>query len=488
MLEIMDKKEILALVNTVVAARRDKELTRQEKDLVLGAWSGETYEQIAEKNGKSVGYMRIQASKIWDLLSEEMEELGEKQKINKKNFRVVFGRKAKDIFQKRENSLLIESNSSLKMLVTNSVSIFNDSNCYSAENSVNLLKGDSQSLSSNVLESPSGPLAIGSRFYVERPPLELSCCQEILQPRALIRVKAAKQMGKTSLLNKILNFSNQQAYNTLYLDLNLANFKNLTNSEKFLKWFAATVGYELGQLNKIDEYWDELLGGKMSCDSYFKNCLLKELERPLVLAIDNIDALFERDDLGEEFLQLLRSWHQQGSSKSELLSKLRLILAYSTEADQIPDINQSPFNIGIGYTLPEFTVSQVQELVESHSLPWSNSEIEALMKLLGGHPYLIRLALYELAEKDEELSTFLQTAPTVEGLYSNHLRRHLRSLEKQENLLLAWKKVLETDSPVELPELERFKLDSMGLIHLKEQRATIRCQLYRQYFQTNLSD
>jgi hypothetical protein len=39
---------------------------------------------------------------------------------------------------------------------------------------------------------------------VERPPVEANCYQEIVKPGALIRVKAPRQMGKTSLMQRIL--------------------------------------------------------------------------------------------------------------------------------------------------------------------------------------------------------------------------------------------------------------------------------------------
>ena len=47
------------------------------------------------------------------------------------------------------------------------------------------------------------PVAFDSPFYVERPPIESDCCQQILQPGALIRIKAPEKMGKTLSENTI---------------------------------------------------------------------------------------------------------------------------------------------------------------------------------------------------------------------------------------------------------------------------------------------
>jgi hypothetical protein len=53
-------------------------------------------------------------------------------------------------------------------------------------------------------ELPSGQVRLASAFYVERVPYEAQCYKEILQPGALIRIKAPRQMGKTSLMARIL--------------------------------------------------------------------------------------------------------------------------------------------------------------------------------------------------------------------------------------------------------------------------------------------
>jgi hypothetical protein len=49
------------------------------------------------------------------------------------------------------------------------------------------------------LEEPEGQVPLESAFYVERPPIESDCYETIIRPGALIRVKAPRQMGKSSL-------------------------------------------------------------------------------------------------------------------------------------------------------------------------------------------------------------------------------------------------------------------------------------------------
>jgi transcriptional regulator with XRE-family HTH domain len=60
-----------------------------------------------------------------------------------------------------------------------------------------------------------GQVPLNSPFYVERPPIEWLCYETILQPGALIRIKAPKQMGKTSLMAKILASAKAQGLHTV---------------------------------------------------------------------------------------------------------------------------------------------------------------------------------------------------------------------------------------------------------------------------------
>jgi hypothetical protein len=63
------------------------------------------------------------------------------------------------------------------------------------------------------------PVSFDSPFYVERPPIEFDCYNEIEEPGALIRIKALRQMGKTSLTNRILAHARSQNYQTVRLNL-----------------------------------------------------------------------------------------------------------------------------------------------------------------------------------------------------------------------------------------------------------------------------
>lgn len=330
------------------------------------------------------------------------------------------------------------------------------------------------------LEAPDGIVPLKSHFYMERY-LESSCYQEVVKPGSLISIKAPHQMGKKSLMARVINHVKSKNYATVSLNLQLADEKAKADLDIFLKWFTASVGKHLKLPNKFADYWDdEIFGSKDNCTAYFEEYLLAETSAPLVLVLSEVDSLFAYPETATNFFALLRAWHEEANN-FDIWQKLRLVLVHSTEPYIEFNRNQSPFNVGLPIKLTEFNSTQVESLANLHGLNWRHEEIEKIMSMLGGHPYLIRVALYCIARGDTSLEAFLQTAPTEEGYYSKHLLRQLWSLEQQPQLKEAMKKVISSDKPVRLDSVAAFKLYSMGLVKQVGNDVQPRCDLYKLY-------
>ena len=294
-------------------------------------------------------------------------------------------------------------------------------------------------------------------------------------------------MGKTSLMARILHRSSQLGYATVPLSFQLADSQIFTDLERFLRWFCANVALQLEFPDCLGEYWNSIFGAKVACKAYFERYLLANLHCPLALGLDEVDVVFRYPELAADFFGLLRAWHEEAKNR-EIWKKLRLVVVHSTEIYVPMDINQSPFNVGLPIELSEFNGSHVLELARRHGLAWGQKEVEQLMAMVGGHPYLVRLALYHIARQEMTLVELLETAPTDAGLYSDHLRRHLWNLHQHSDLAGAVKKVVEADSAVQLESMQGFKLHSMGLVQLQGNLVTPRCNLYRKYFQIRLGN
>jgi len=337
-------------------------------------------------------------------------------------------------------------------------------------------------------ELPGGQVELTSGFYIDRPPIESRCYETIAQPGALIRIKAPRQMGKTSLMARILHHAEQQGSRTVALSFQLANRKIFANSDTFLQWFCASIGQELGMLEQLPKCWQlaDLIGSNQCCKAYFEQYLLSESSRPLTLGLDESDRLFESPEIADDFFGLLRALHEE-AKRRDIWKKLRLIVVHSTEVYIPMDVNKSPFNVGLPIDLPEFNSQQVQDLAKRHGLNWSDGEVVELMGLVGGHPYLVRLAMYRISRQDVSFNQLVKLPPTEAGIYSDHLRRHLWNLEKYSELMEAMREVLTVSQPVRLRSELGFKLNSMGLVKLEGNNYIPRCRLYEEYFRDRLN-
>lgn len=146
----MNIEEALTIIDEIMQPGK---LTTLQELIFRKCWEGKTYQEIAKNYDYDPNYLRAIGSHIWQLISEAYQE-----DVSKQNFRDV-----------------LKANLPKKILKP-----FN-------------------------VEFPDGIIPINSYFYIDRPPLEKDCAQEILSPGSLLCIKAGQKMGKTSLLNRTLN-------------------------------------------------------------------------------------------------------------------------------------------------------------------------------------------------------------------------------------------------------------------------------------------
>jgi len=102
---------------------------------------------------------------------------------------------------------------------------------------------------------------------------------------------------------------------------------------------------ELELESRVDEFWSAPLGNSQRCTRYFDRYLLKQVDAPIVLAMDEVETVFDTE-FRSDFFGMLRSWHNRRHAATGW-RRLDLALVTSTEPYQlIENLNQSPFNVG----------------------------------------------------------------------------------------------------------------------------------------------
>jgi len=169
------------------------------------------------------------------------------------------------------------------------------------------------------------------------------------------------------------------------------------------------------------------------------------------------------------------------------LEWLNLVLAYSTEASMfIKNQHQSPFNVGEKFDLGDFDLAQLQLLNARHGSPiQSQEELDGFMQLLGGHPFLVRKALYELVAWQRTPAQIFSTSTDDDGPFGDHLRFYMLAFRESPDLCGAMRAVL--DGAPCPDDLSFYRLRSAGLVRGPDRlHATARCGLYSKYFGAHL--
>jgi len=337
------------------------------------------------------------------------------------------------------------------------------------------------------LELPEGPVRLNSEFYIERSRMESDCYQQILERGSMIRIKAPNLMGKTSLLYRIMERAKTNDYQLVRLDFKVAEKEIFSDINKFIKWFGLNISEQLKLESNIDKYLQAGGGILVNCKKYFQYEVLEAIDSPLVLALEEIDCIFCYKEISEDFFSMLRSWFEE-TRRTEIWENLRMVLLYSTNVYVKLPYNQSPFNVGFEVELTEFSQQNILDLARRHQLYWGTDEVAALMGMVGGYPYLVRKALYDLNNSNLSLADILEKAATNEGIYAKHLQRQWADVQNYSELKAALKQVVSADSALPLESVLEFKLLSMGLVKQNQHSITPSCRLYGDYFAEKFRD
>ncbi|MGC1306298.1 MAG: AAA-like domain-containing protein [Phormidesmis sp.] len=435
-------EDAIKIANQAAMNQGDRTLTDVEILVLRGVWERLEYDQIAARGGYATSYLSQDvAPKLWKLLSAALGE-----KVKKSNFKTVIAQQAKF----------------------------------------------SNSADTKSPFFPRRPLSatapISRQYYIQRPSIEQLFYETLLQPGALVRLKAPRFMGKSTLVSQVLSRIEQDNYQVVMLSLEMADRAvHFNDLNRFLRWLCINIGRGLGQENRLGDYWEaEDMGAKVSCTAYLEDYLLAQDRRPLVLCLDDVDLLFPHPQIYEDFFGLLRSWHEKARTR-EAWAKLRLVIVHSTDVYIRLQMHQSPFNVGQPITLPDFGSEQVMQMAELYKIKIESTELQAIMDLIGGHPALLK-QLFNHLKKYPTVSVqqLLAESTTESSLFISHLREQLLTLQTTPALAQAFRAAIASEQPIALPPLPVYQLQSMGLIKLSGNQVEPRCQLYQKYFKERL--
>jgi AAA-like domain len=430
---------ILIKVNGLIAPDR---LSYVQEIVFLRSCEGKRYREMAIESGYDYDYIKEVGFQLWKTLSQILG-----RKVTKKNVRLLLAELPEPILLDLPMATL--------------------------------------SRHPTTIEFPSSPLSVDSGLYVQRSALELLAYREILKPGGLLRIKAPRQTGKTSLVLRIAAYAESQGLLPVLLDLQSADRRVFENLNSFLRWLCIHVSRQVNLEPQLDKYWDEESGSKISCNLYFQMFLLEQVKQPIVLIFDEITPLFEYPELAKDILPLFRIWHELAAQQTSW-QNLRLIIVHNIEIYVPLKVNQSPFNVGVPIELDAFNLQQTTRLAQCYQLNFlGESELNQLNDLVGGNPYYLQLAFYWL-RNDLPIEKLLKEAATESGIYRQDLHRQWDRLQQSPSLLYSLREIINNSDLTTLEIITAYRLESLGLIKRNGNQAEISCPLYQLYFEDRL--
>lgn len=329
-----------------------------------------------------------------------------------------------------------------------------------------------------VLEAPEGTMAADSLYYIERTADKIVKDEQKAHSYTLT-IKGPRQIGKSSLLGKVMADANRQSKPSAFIDFQNFGRIDAMPPDDLFKQFAFLIEEALDFESQIDSYWNVPLTSANKCTRFLEKRILKACGQDgFLLALDEADHLLG-SPICSDFFGMLRSWHNSGSLKPAWQGFSLAMVISSEPAMLIDDLTQSPFNVGAVVELEDFTLKEIGAMNIAHGNSISEQQVTQLFDLLSGHPYLSRRALYGLCQGRYTFDAMLTEAESESGPFGDHLRALLTRIGLRKDLKNHLKTVLRTGR---CDDRERHRLISGGLIVDKAGRLQARNKLYDRYF------
>lgn len=336
------------------------------------------------------------------------------------------------------------------------------------------------------IEPPQGTMRSDSKFYIDRA-ADKECWKYLTGSYAVtLFVQAPRQMGKSSLMRRMIDRAERELKKkTAFIDFQEfpKQYFNDTSEEIFLIELCLMIGRTLGVDEAIDWYWQGRGTNIVKCGLYLAKHVIPALNEPFILAMDEVDRLLP-SPFRDNFLGMLRVWHNKRAF-DESFRKMSLFLSSSTEASLlIANHDQSPFNVADRIVLEDFTRAEVAELNRRHKSPLNQSQMDDLMALIGGHPYLTRVALYQVVTGKVSVAELLTKATEDSGPFGDHLQYQLLLISERPELKQVLTQLYHTRTMEENHAFHYLK--GIGLIKKVGSQIVFRNHLCELYFKNYL--
>jgi len=307
-------------------------------------------------------------------------------------------------------------------------------------------------------------------------------------------VLTTRQMGKSSLMIRTARRLKTEGVQTAIIDLT-----EMGTSEPDT-WYLDLITELVDELDIAtdpEEWWQERssLGYTRRFNNFLRDVILTEISDQIVIFIDEIDTTL-RLSFSDDFFAAIRAIYNGRASEPAFARLSFILFGVASPSDLIKDHSRTPFNIGYGIKLVDFTqddASVLQERLETLYPGQGETIFSHIHRWTGGHPYLTQKICRAVADSEEVAWSAEKIDRLVENLFLTDKARRETNLQfvqdsfnenpQKRHILTLYRQIYEEKEIVEderSPIQNQLKL--AGLVRTENGILKVRCEIYRRVF------
>lgn len=337
-----------------------------------------------------------------------------------------------------------------------------------------------------------GTLRLDSPSYVKRP------ADEELFSLALAGefcyVLTARQMGKSSLMVRTANQLKEQGVSTAIIDLTKIGTVGV---DQWYLGLLIRLRVEL-KLSLDPEVWWQAhawLGRVQRFTDFLREVVLTKIKGQVVIFIDEIDTTLKLD-FTDDFFAAIRAVYNARADDPEFKRLTFVLLGVATPADLIKDRARTPFNIGQGIALQEFSQADagvLQAGLEAMYPGQGEVIFRRIYHWTSGHPYLTQKLCATAVDTEADTWDDKQVDRLVEQLFLleqarretnlQFIRDGIQTSPNRRRLLTIYRHVYQSEVvPDDEHSLDKSRLKLLGLVKREGRVLQVRNEIYHRVF------
>ncbi|MDY7005537.1 MAG: AAA family ATPase [Cyanobacteriota bacterium] len=290
----------------------------------------------------------------------------------------------------------------------------------------------------------------------------------------------ARQMGKSSLMVRIIHHLNHEGHHCAAIDLTQIGSENVTVEQWYkgltvdlLRSFRLIKKFNL---IKLKTWWNDRLdiSPVQRLSQFIEDILLVELNKDdnqmakkIFIFIDEVDTILSLKFPVNDFFALIRSCYNQRMIHPESIYQ-NLSFAFfgvATPSELMTDMRRTPFNIGQTIELESFKTHEAQPLLYGITEKVNNPQtmLQEILNWTGGQPFLTQ-KLCQLIRNSEIPIPVNGETEWIENLVQEKILKNWESQDEPEHLKTIRDRIFHSQNRKQLLQLYQQLLEQKQII------------------------